>query len=79
MQIHRLLAVVAAAAIASGCTGALGATEAFMGGPFEAAGLPAMKGQIATCTGPREKTFTLEAREKNGGSWNGHQARRLDL
>jgi len=64
MQIHRLLAVVAAAAIASGCTGALGATEAFMGGPFEAAGLPAMKGQIATCTGPREKTFTLEAREE---------------
>jgi nitrite reductase (NO-forming) len=64
MPIHRLLPVVAAAAIASGCTGVLGATEAFIGGPFRAAGLPPMKGQVATCTGPREKTFNLEAREE---------------
>ena len=64
MQIHRLFALIAAAAIATGCTGVLGATEEFMGGPFKAAGLPAMKGQIATCTGPREKTFALEAREE---------------
>jgi hypothetical protein len=59
-----LLASVAAAAIASGCTGVLGATEDFLGGPFKAAGLPPMKGQVATCTGPREKTFSLEAREE---------------
>jgi hypothetical protein len=40
MHIHRLLAVVAAATIATGCTGALGATKDFTGGPFKAADLP---------------------------------------
>jgi len=64
MHIHRLLAVVAATVIATGCTGAVGATGDFAGGPFKAADLPPMKGQAATCTGPREKTFTLEAREE---------------
>jgi nitrite reductase (NO-forming) len=33
------------------------------GGPFVAADLPPLAGQAATCAGPREKTFTLEARE----------------
>lgn len=64
MHIHRLLALVSAAALASGCTGVLGATEEFMGGPFTATGLPQMKGQVATCAGPGEKAFTLEAREQ---------------
>jgi nitrite reductase (NO-forming) len=63
MRIHQLLAVVAATALGAGCTGVLGATEDYMGGPFKAPGLPEMKGQVATCAGSREKTFTLEARE----------------
>ena len=32
-------------------------------GPLIAQGLPRMTGQAATCAGPREKRFTLEARE----------------
>jgi nitrite reductase (NO-forming) len=63
MPIHRVLPLIAAAAMTTGCTGVLGATEDFMGGPFTAASLPRMQGQLATCAGPREKTFTLEARE----------------
>ena len=62
-QRHGLLVILATALIGTGCTGVLGATEDFMGERFKAADLPAMKGQIATCNGPREKTFTLEARE----------------
>ena len=31
--------------------------------PFAAPDLPVMRGQLATCAGPREKSFTLEARE----------------
>ncbi|MBI3047728.1 MAG: multicopper oxidase domain-containing protein [Acidobacteria bacterium] len=31
--------------------------------PLEAPGLPALAGQAATCAGPREKTFALDARE----------------
>ncbi len=64
MQIHRLLVIAATALIGTGCTGAVGATEGFMGGPFKAADLPHMQGQVATCAGPHEKTFTLEAREQ---------------
>ena len=69
MHIHRLLALVSAAALASGCTGVLGATEEFMGGPFTATGLPQMKGQVATCAGPGEKAFTLEARASKPSIW----------
>jgi nitrite reductase (NO-forming) len=58
-----MLAIAATALIGTGCTGVLGATEDFMGGPFTATSLPRMQGQIPTCNGPREKTFTLEARE----------------
>ncbi len=47
----------------SGCTSSPGAAEAAVGGPLIAPGLPRMAGQSATCTGPREKAFTLEARE----------------
>jgi nitrite reductase (NO-forming) len=60
---HRLVAVAAAAALATGCTGVVDATEDSTGGPFKAADLPPMRGQVATCAGPRAKTFTLEARE----------------
>jgi FtsP/CotA-like multicopper oxidase with cupredoxin domain len=63
MQAPRLLVMVATALIGTGCTGVFGAQRDFMGEPFKAADLPQMKGQIATCNGPREKTFTLEAGE----------------
>jgi nitrite reductase (NO-forming) len=63
MHPPRLLAVIVLATTATGCTGVLGATDDFMGAPFEAAGLPQMRGQVTTCAGPREKTFRLEARE----------------
>jgi nitrite reductase (NO-forming) len=63
MQKRRLLLLVGTAAIATGCTGVFGATEDVMGGPFKAAGLPRLHGQIATCSSDHEKTFTLEARE----------------
>ena len=63
MHTHRLLAIVAAATIVTGCAGVFGANEDSTSEPFKAAGLPPMKGQAATCAGPREKTFTLEARE----------------
>jgi nitrite reductase (NO-forming) len=63
MHPHRLLAVIVFATTATGCTGVLGATDDFIGAPFEAAGLPRMRGQVTTCAGPREKTFRLEARE----------------
>jgi hypothetical protein len=32
-------------------------------GPFVASDLPALAGQTATCAGPRQKSFSLEARE----------------
>jgi nitrite reductase (NO-forming) len=62
MHMHRPLALVMMAAIGTGCNGAFGATEDAIGGPFKAPGLPRMTGQVATCAGPHEKTFTLEAR-----------------
>jgi hypothetical protein len=62
-QKHRLLVLVATALIGTGCTGVFGATEDLTSEPFKAAGLPGMRGQMATCNGPREKTFTLEALE----------------
>ena len=63
MHKHRLIAIVVAAVVATGCNGAVGATEDRTSEPFKAAGLPQMKGQSATCNGPREKTFALEAGE----------------
>jgi len=62
-QTLRLLVIPATALIATACSGAVGATADFVGTPFTAVDLPSMKGQIATCNGPRDKTFTLEARE----------------
>jgi len=54
--------VWASALAAVGCIGA-GRSTASGGGPFVAADLPALQGQDVTCAGPREKSFTLEARE----------------
>src|SRR5215467_438220 len=49
--------------VAVGCATPQGATSQTAGGPFVAPDLPVLAGQTATCQGPREKTFTLEARE----------------
>src|SRR5262245_39982830 len=50
-------------AIAAGCAAGKGVTKSSDAGPFVAQDLPALSGQTATCAGPREKRFTLEARE----------------
>jgi nitrite reductase (NO-forming) len=48
---------------AAGCATPQGATNPSGSGPFAVAGQPALAGQTATCAGPREKSFALEARE----------------
>ena len=63
MRMYLLIAVAALAAGTSACTGALGATEDSLAGPFAASGLPKMRGQVATCGAASDKAFTLEARE----------------
>jgi len=55
-----LSAIVVSAAACATPQGAASSTE---GGPFIAPDLPKLAGQAATCAGPREKTFALEARE----------------
>jgi len=60
---HRLLALIATALLSTACTGAFGATTDAATGPFKDPGLPRMNGQMATCGGPRQKAFTLDARE----------------
>src|SRR5215813_13562149 len=50
-------------ALAAGCAVPQVAANSTAGGPLVAPDLPVLAGQTATCQGPREKTFTLEARE----------------
>jgi len=45
------------------CTSTQGATMPVASTPFVAAGVPRLAGQVATCAAPRDKTFSLEARE----------------
>lgn len=45
------------------CSPSVNPADARGGRPFSGAGLPALAGREATCAGPREKSFTLEARE----------------
>src|SRR5581483_3345403 len=81
MRTTPVLAVLAAAALATACATPQ-ATSHTNGGPFVAPDLPALAGQTATCAGPREKSFTLEAREAtvdlgmglkfNAWTYNGH-------
>ncbi len=81
MRTTPVLAVLAAAALATACATPQ-ATSHTTGGPFVAPDLPALAGQTATCAGPREKSFTLEAREAtvdlgmglkfNAWTYNGH-------
>jgi nitrite reductase (NO-forming) len=49
--------------LAAGCATPKGGANRSDAGPFVAPDLPALSGQSATCAGPREKAFTLEARE----------------
>jgi len=49
--------------MAASCATQQGVTNRADAGPFVAPDLPVLAGQAATCAGPREKTFTLEARE----------------
>lgn len=50
-------------AMAAGCAAPQGVTQSSDAGPFVAQDLPALSGQSATCAGPHEKRYTLEARE----------------
>jgi nitrite reductase (NO-forming) len=60
----RMTLMIAALVVnAAACATPQGATNTTEGGPFTAPDLPKLAGQSATCAGPREKTFTLEARE----------------
>lgn len=63
MRIRLLWPALALSVMAGGCATPQGATTTGENGPFTAPDLPKLAGQIATCAGPREKTFTLEARE----------------
>jgi nitrite reductase (NO-forming) len=49
-------------ALATGCAAPQAANPSG-DGPFAGPGLPVLAGQAATCSGPREKSFALEARE----------------
>ncbi|MBX7187366.1 MAG: multicopper oxidase domain-containing protein [Vicinamibacteria bacterium] len=48
---------------AAACSRPATPTDAPRGGPFTGAGLPTLAGRDVTCAGPRQKSFTLEARE----------------
>ena len=63
MRLLRLFAVAACVLSTTGCTGALGAAENARSEPFNDPALPALKGQVATCGGTHDKSFTLETRE----------------
>jgi nitrite reductase (NO-forming) len=60
---HLLIGGLLIGIVAAGCATPQGATNPSGDKPFAASDLPALAGQAATCAGPREKTFTLEARE----------------
>jgi nitrite reductase (NO-forming) len=62
MSIHSFIPALAFSVVAAACATPQGATTGDSG-PFVAPDLPKLAGQTATCAGPREKTFTLEARE----------------
>jgi nitrite reductase (NO-forming) len=60
---RKLTIVVFLALLAGGCVTTQGAGGPAASSPLVASDLPALAGQGATCAGPRDKTFTLEARE----------------
>ncbi|HET7618935.1 MAG TPA: multicopper oxidase domain-containing protein [Vicinamibacterales bacterium] len=60
----RRLAVAAALGIlAAACAGPRPGGPLADAGPFRAPDLPTLQGQAVTCSGPRDKSFALEARE----------------
>jgi nitrite reductase (NO-forming) len=63
MRRHLLLSGLAFSVVAAGCAATQGATASTGSGPLVAPDQPKLAGEAATCAGPREKTFTLEARE----------------
>jgi nitrite reductase (NO-forming) len=63
MRIQLLFAALALSVIGAACATPQGATTIPGSGPFLAPDLPKLAGQAATCAGPHEKAFTLEARE----------------
>jgi len=63
MRTHSFVGAIFLSVITAGCATPQGATNTSASGPFVAPDLPELAGQTATCAGPREKTFTLEARE----------------
>jgi len=63
MTIRLLFLGIVLGGAAAGCATPQGATNTADRGPFAAADLPKLAGQAATCTGPRDKTFALDARE----------------
>jgi nitrite reductase (NO-forming) len=70
MQIIRMMMIaLLAMAATSGCARTFGEDDSTTtGGPLIGSGPPSIAAQVATCAGPREKTFTL-----------GVQERRIDL
>src|SRR5262249_14048616 len=62
-RIPALIGALAVSAMTAACGTGQAATDSSAAGPFAAPDLPALAGQSATCAGPREKRFTLEARE----------------
>jgi len=63
MRISMLLTGVILSGVAAGCATPQGASNPSGAGPFVGPDVPPLAGQTAICAGPREKTFTLEARE----------------
>ena len=63
MRYHMLVGSLVLSVFAAGCATPEGATMTSGAEPFVAPDLPVLAGQTATCTGPHEKVFTLEARE----------------
>jgi nitrite reductase (NO-forming) len=63
VRLHVLIPALALSLVAAACATPQGAASTADSGPFTAPDLPKLAGQTATCAGPREKTFALEARE----------------
>ena len=63
MHAALLLAVTMVMAATIACASPQGAPVSTESVPFTAPDLPKLAGQLATCGAPREKTFTLDARE----------------
>jgi nitrite reductase (NO-forming) len=63
MRNHVSVGSLALSAFMAACATPQGATNPSSDGPFVAPDVPVLAGQVATCAGPRDKTFALETRE----------------